>query len=75
MTPNDETKELVKKIFPDIDDKEITTRLAMTSRLCEKAIKKGDPKAFETIRDTAGEKPKDNDDPDKDKIENIGFVD
>ena len=54
---DEKVMKFIKELFPDIKDKEITARFAMIIRQIEKAIKKGDSKAFEVIRDTAGEKP------------------
>jgi len=52
-------KDFVKAICPELKDEEITARSAMLARQYEKAIKTGDTKAFEVLRDTAGEKPTD----------------
>jgi hypothetical protein len=57
MEADSKSKRLVQKLFPDMDDKNITSRMAMISRQYEKAVTRGDSKAFEVLRDTAGEKP------------------
>ncbi|NDK07854.1 hypothetical protein EOM39_01250 [Candidatus Gracilibacteria bacterium] len=54
---NDKLRDIVKIFFPDIEDDEITAKMVMIARQYEKAVKKGDTRAFEVIRDTAGEKP------------------
>lgn len=45
---------LLAKKTPDQD---ITNEEAMCLALIQRAIEQGDPKAFETIRDTLGQKP------------------
>jgi hypothetical protein len=54
---DEKIKTFVKAICPELKDEEITARSAMLARQYEKAIKTGDSKAFEVLRDTAGEKP------------------
>lgn len=54
---DEKIKAFVKVICPNLKDDEITVRSAMIARQYEKAIKTGDSKAFEVLRDTAGEKP------------------
>ena len=49
----------IKKLFPKIPKEEMTIAAAMLASQINKAIKKGDSKAFETVRDTSGQKPKD----------------
>jgi hypothetical protein len=66
MDAPDIVKQAVKKIFPEMQEKEITNRMAMLASVSQKAIK-GDIKAAEYVRDTAGEKP-------IERIENMGSV-
>ena len=56
--PSDETLEKIQEIDPEIKEEEATNRLTMLYAQVERA-NKGDTKAFESIRDTAGEKPVD----------------
>ncbi len=56
MAPKPEIVEKLKEHLPDIDEKEITNRIAMMQRIIEKAMN-GDLYAFQIVRDTAGEKP------------------
>lgn len=44
-------------LYPDLDAKEMTNRLAIVQRLILNALA-GDNKAFELLRDQIGEKPK-----------------
>lgn len=46
-----------KELYPDLNAKEMTNRLAIVQRLILNAIS-GDNKAFELLRDQIGEKPK-----------------
>lgn len=46
-----------EQLYPDLDAKEITNRLAIVQRLILNALA-GDNKAFELLRDQIGEKPK-----------------
>ena len=48
----------VKKFFPGLPENEIDNRAAMICAQLARALE-GDSKAFEVIRDTAGEKPTD----------------
>lgn len=52
---NDNMKKQLKAL--GIDDDEMTNQMAMTIAMWQKAIK-GDVSAFNTLRDTIGEKPK-----------------
>jgi len=45
-----------RKVFPDLDNKEITNKFIMMSTLFQEAIS-GNIKAIEMFRDTIGEKP------------------
>lgn len=56
MAPKPEIVEKLKEHLPDIEEKEITNRIAMMQRIIEKAMN-GDLYAFQIVRDTAGEKP------------------
>lgn len=47
----------IKELCPDLDEKEMTNRLAIVQRLIFNALA-GDNKAFELLRDQIGEKPK-----------------
>jgi len=49
---------LLQERMPDLDVKEMTVKAALFMKQVEKA-EQGDTKAFEVIRDTAGEKPVD----------------
>lgn len=55
---NDKIKKLVLTLFPDLDESEITNKVAIFAAALKEAIK-GNIKAFEVLRDTAGEKPTD----------------
>lgn len=58
--PADPTvKNFVKSIFPNLKDKDINARVATIARQYDKAIKIGDVRSVEFLRDTAGEKPAD----------------
>lgn len=57
-------QEKVKQEFPELAQEEITGGDAAVFALFRRVLK-GDPKAFEVLRDTAGEKP----------VEKHGFVD
>ena len=46
-----------EQIYPDLDAKEMTNRLAIVQRLILNALA-GDNKSFELLRDQIGEKPK-----------------
>ena len=46
-----------EQLYPDLDAKEMTHRLAIVQRLILNALA-GDNKAFELLRDQIGEKPK-----------------
>ena len=46
-----------EQLYPDLDAKEMTNRLAIVQRLILNALA-GDNKAFELLRDQIGEKPK-----------------
>lgn len=56
MKPNKEVIKRILKEYPDLDQKQVTQRTVMLSAQLRKAMK-GNTKAFEIIRDTAGEKP------------------
>ncbi len=58
MQPTDSVIKLVKNILPDYSEKEITIQVAMLARQSDKAMKKGDTRAYESFRDTAEGKPK-----------------
>ena len=49
-------KKFVTEIFPEISEKEVSNRLAVVATLMREALK-GNIKAIEVLRDTAGEKP------------------
>lgn len=55
-TPDKVMKNSIAQLFPEIPKDEITNRLALVTTMFQKAIN-GDTKAFEVLRDTAGEKP------------------
>lgn len=55
--PEEVTAKLLKE-FPHLDKDQITNRMAMTHAQIKKAHD-GEAKSFEVLRDTAGEKPKD----------------
>lgn len=48
-----------KDLFPGLEEEEITNRVLMIREQMFKAIRDGDSKAFEIIRDTVGERPSD----------------
>ena len=48
----------IKELCPDLNEKEMTNRLAIVQRLIFNALA-GDNKSFELLRDQIGEKPKD----------------
>lgn len=50
--------ETIRKTFPELKEEDITNRMAILYCQLAKALK-GDTKAFEVLRDTSGEKPKD----------------
>jgi hypothetical protein len=50
-------KSIVKEIFGELVDEEVNNRVAMLAAQTKKAIDEGDSKAFELLRNTAGEKP------------------
>lgn len=52
---NEEAKELLTNLGVNVED--IDNQMAINLALCQKALK-GDTKAYELIRDTIGEKPK-----------------
>lgn len=56
-TPQD-VAAVLAKTFPELSGQEMTNRLALLYSQLDKALK-GDTRAFEVIRDTAGEKPSD----------------
>ena len=56
MKPDAKTIKKLKDLLPEINEQEITNRLAMTQKMVEKALN-GDNYAFQVIRDTAGEQP------------------
>jgi hypothetical protein len=53
--------ETLKKLFPNLDPKEMNKRVSLFASLYKTALKGGASgvRAFEVIRDTIGEKPKD----------------
>jgi hypothetical protein len=57
LTVPEEMQKLIKETFPELKDNELTARMAMLHMQFKKAAKDGDSKAFEVLRDTAGEKP------------------
>lgn len=57
QTPPD-VAAVLAKTFPELSGQEMTNRLALLYSQLDKALK-GDTRAFEVIRDTAGEKPSD----------------
>lgn len=57
QTPPD-VAAMLAKTFPELSGQEMTNRLALLYSQLDKALK-GDTRAFEVIRDTAGEKPSD----------------
>lgn len=56
MRADQKTVEKLKEFLPELDEKEITNRVAMMQKQVEKALK-GDIYAFQIVRDTAGEQP------------------
>ena len=57
MEADEYSKDIIKKLFPTMNENDMTSKMAMLCIQYEKAVKKGDSKAFEVLRDTAGEKP------------------
>lgn len=57
--PTDSLVNEIKQVFPDLDVEDITNRALMIRKQMDKAVMDGDSKAFEILRDTAGEKPSD----------------
>lgn len=57
MKAPDDIIERFEQLYPDLDAKEMTNRLAIVQRLILNALA-GDNKAFELLRDQIGEKPK-----------------
>ena len=57
--PNQEQLKVLKGIFPQINPDDITNRTLMIKKQIDKAVKDGDTKSFEVLRDTVGEKPSD----------------
>lgn len=55
--PDEQSIASVKKLFPQLDEKEINAKVLLLAKQYERAVKKGDTRAFEALRDTAGEKP------------------
>lgn len=55
--PDKQSIASVKKLFPQLDEKEINAKVLMLAKQYERAVKIGDTRAFEALRDTAGEKP------------------
>lgn len=53
---NDEAKKAIKKMFPDLNEDEITVEAAILAKQAEKATE-GDIKSAEFLRDTSGQKP------------------
>jgi len=49
--------EKLQKFFPDLDVEEMTISSLMLTKQIDKAIKLGDTKSFEVVRDTSGQKP------------------
>lgn len=58
FTPNEDTVENLRKIFPGLEEKYLTYKTVMTLKQLEKALR-GDTEAFKVCRDTMGEKPTD----------------
>lgn len=56
MAAPEDVKNKIKEICPDLNEKEMTNRLAIVQRLIIDAIA-GDNKSFELLRDQIGEKP------------------
>lgn len=57
ITPR--TIEILSKFYPDEKPEQITNDMAMVMRQVEKAIRKGDTRAYEVLQATVGEKPVD----------------
>lgn len=57
MKASNDIIERFEQLYPDLDAKEMTNRLAIVQRLILNALA-GDNKAFELLRDQIGEKPK-----------------
>jgi hypothetical protein len=57
-TPNEDTVESLRNIFPGLEEKYLTYKTVMTLKQLEKALR-GDTEAFKVCRDTMGEKPTD----------------
>lgn len=53
---NDELKTKILNVFPEMEDEKMQVQTAMIASQIQKAMK-GDTKAFEVMRDTAGQKP------------------
>ena len=62
---SDELKAKILNVFPEMEDEKMQVQTAMIASQIQKAMK-GDTKAFEVMRDTAGQKPVD-----KQEITNI----
>lgn len=58
LEASEEVATKVKKFFPGLPENEINNRAALICAQIARALE-GDSKAFEVIRDTAGEKPTD----------------
>ncbi len=58
---DEDTAKDLKKLFPDLDVDELTVGAALVAKQIDKAAK-GDTRAFESIRDTSGQKPVDKQD-------------
>lgn len=56
LVPSQKIKDKIKEIFPGLEDDEIVNDTFLLSKVFEQAAK-GNIKAFETFRDTAGQKP------------------
>ena len=59
LAPPREVTNRILKLSPDLRREDVDVRLAMLQMQIYNALK-GDSKAFELVRDTAGEKPQDN---------------
>ena len=59
LTPPKQVTNQILKLSPDLRREDVDVRLAMLQMQIYNALK-GDAKAFELVRDTAGEKPSDN---------------
>lgn len=53
---SDELKAKILNVFPEMEDEKMQVQTAMIASQIQKAMK-GDAKAFELMRDTAGQKP------------------